>query len=118
MTSPNPEFTAEHLARLLQHAVAITAKNPDGHLTTDDFTGHQKMRLFFSRTASLYDFDRNPDLTKIRVDPGAEHVFQRITGLHPETREPIREGDLSKGIIMSMRLVRVDRSGVVLSVPV
>lgn len=104
------EFTAAHLAELLKHAVAITARNPDGHLTTDDFTGHQKMKLFFSRTASLYDFQRDPDLSIYRQDPGAEHVFQRITGLHPDTREPIREGDLSKGIIMNMRLVRLDNN--------
>jgi hypothetical protein len=102
------EFTIDHLNALLKQMAAITARNPEGHLTTDDFTGHQKVKLYFSRTCSLYDFERTPSLKKFRVDQGSEFVFQRITGLHPETREPVREGDLTKGVIMNMRLVRVD----------
>jgi hypothetical protein len=97
-----------HFAQLLQHAVALTAKNPDGHLTTDDFTGHQTVDVYWKRTFSLRDLERNPDLGVIRVGPTSTSIFQRITGLHPETREPIREGDLSKGIIMKMRNKRVD----------
>lgn len=102
------EFSAEQFAALLKHAVAITARNPDGHLTTEDFTAHQRIKLFFNRTCSLNEMQRTPDLQRWRVDPGAEHIFQRIAGLHPETREPKREGDLSKGMILNMRLVRVD----------
>ena len=105
--APAPEFTMEHFNLLVKQMAAVTAKNPDAHLTTDDFTGHQKVKLYWSRTCSLYDFERNPSLKKWRVDQGQEHVFQRITGLHPETGEPIREGDLTKGVIMNMRLVRV-----------
>jgi hypothetical protein len=102
------EFTAEHLAKLLQHAMTITAATPDGHLTTDDFTGHQTVKVYFSRTASLYDFSRDPQLSIIRMEPGAEQVFRRIEGLHPETREPIRGGDLTKGVILKMRRGRID----------
>ncbi len=101
-------LSPEHIAAILAQAgPAITAQNPNAHLTTNDFDDHTARTLYVKLKGSLDQFQRGTVETTWRVDEGQEHVYMRIASLHPETRQPIYEGDLAKGIIMDMRLKNI-----------
>jgi len=104
MATSAPAFTPEQVAMLLAQAVNVESGNPDAHLKTNDFDGHTNRRYFVTLRGSLRDLQRGDAEATWHADTGCEHIYQRIAGVHEETKETVFDGDVTKGVIMDMKL--------------
>ena len=90
---------------LLARAVTVDAEVQEGqHLRTVDFDKPTSRMYMMTLKGSLRDLQRGTASCTWSAARGCEHIYQRIAGVDSVTKQPIFEGDPTKGVITDMKL--------------
>ncbi len=98
-------LTQEQLLQLVASAFTVDAELQEGqHLRVEDFDKPTGREYWVSIKGSLRDLQGGRATCTWSARRNCEHIYQRIAGVDPESKQPEFEGDTTKGVIMDMKV--------------